>query len=43
MCGFAGYILTEKTWENRETTLVDLTNISKKIMRQVSKYQSIFK
>ncbi len=42
MCGFAGYILTEKTWENRETTLVDLTNISKKIMHRGPDDRKVF-
>ena len=34
MCGFAGYILNEKKWENLENTVADLTNISKKIFHR---------
>ena len=34
MCGFAGYLLSEKKWESQENTVVDLSNISKKIFHR---------
>ena len=32
MCGFFGYILTEKVWKGELNTKEDLENVSKKIV-----------
>ena len=34
MCGFSGYILSDKVWENENSTIEDLLNISKFIVHR---------
>ena len=38
MCGFVGYVLSERAWENEDNTIEDLLNVSKLIYHRGPDY-----